>query len=191
MPVVPFWTDVLKVLLPSEGELGRASVLYNSSSPMRSTVRFLQVFALGAWVGSIFYFSAITPGLFRVIPNQDQTGIVVEFAITRLHTMGIVGGLLFLLASAILATAWSGAAKRLVLPALGVTLMLILTIVSQHVVIARMMALRRDMISIAATPADDPRNIEFEKLHGYSVDLEGAVLLIGFASLFLTVRTER
>jgi hypothetical protein len=154
---------------------------------MNSILRFLQTFTVGAWVGSIFYFSAITPGLFRVIPNQDQTGIVVEFAITRLHTMGIVAGCLFLFASAILATSRS-VAKRLVLPALGVTLMLILTIVSQHVVIGRMMALRRDMISIVATPASDPRNIEFEKLHGYSVDLEGAVLLIGFVSLFLTVR---
>ena len=148
------------------------------------------MFALGAWVGSIFYFTAITPGLFRVIPSQDQTGLVVEFAITRLHTMGIVAGLLFIFASAILATVSPAAAKRLMLPAAGVTLMVLLTIVSQRVVIGRMIDLRREMVSVAATPASNPERAEFDRLHGISVDLEGAVLLIGFASLFLTVRAS-
>ena len=32
--------------------------------------------------------------------------------------------------------------------------------------------------------ADNPSRVEFDRLHGVSVDLEGAVLLIGFASLF-------
>ena len=155
---------------------------------MTSTLRFLQVFALGAWVGAIFYFSAITPGLFRVIPNQDQTGLVVEFAITRLHTMGIVGGLLFLFASAILATTSPHAARRVALPAVGVTLMLILTIFSQHLVIRRMIELRHEMVSVAATPDSNPQRAEFDRLHTVSVDLEGAVLLIGFASLYLAMR---
>jgi hypothetical protein len=66
--------------------------------------------------------------------------------------------------------------------------MLILTVVSQHVVIRRMMELRRQMVSVAATPLDDPRRVEFDRLHRVSVQLEGATLLIGFASLFLTVR---
>jgi hypothetical protein len=44
------------------------------------------------------------------------------------------------------------------------------------------------MVSVAATPASDPRHAEFDRLHGISVDLEGAVLLIGFVALFLTVR---
>lgn len=157
---------------------------------MRHTLRFIQFFTLGAWVGSIFYFTAITPGLFRVIPDQDQTGLVVEFAITRLHTLGVAGGLLFMLATAVLATTSRGTANRLLWPALGVTLMILLTIVSQHFVIARLTGLRRDMGSVAATPASGPLRMEFDRLHGVSVDLEGAVLLIGFASLFATVALE-
>jgi hypothetical protein len=158
---------------------------------MNSTLRFLQLFSLGAWVGSIFYFSAITPGLFRVIPSQDQTGLVVEFAITRLHTMGVIAGLLFIFASGILATSAPNAAQRIALPAAGVTLMVILTIVSQHVVISRMMDLRHQMGSVASTPSSDPLRAEFDKLHSASVDLEGAVLLLGFASLFLlTTKTS-
>ncbi|HKQ87904.1 MAG TPA: DUF4149 domain-containing protein [Candidatus Acidoferrales bacterium] len=157
---------------------------------MNYTLRFIQFFTLGAWVGSIFYFTAITPGLFRVIPNQDQTGLVVEFAITRLHTLGVAAGLLFMLASAVLATTSQATAKRLMLPAAGVTLMVVLTMVSQHFVIRPMAGLRREMGSVAATPSADPLRAQFDRLHGASVDLEGAVLLIGFASLFLTVRSE-
>lgn len=157
---------------------------------MRYTLRFIQLFTLGAWVGSIFYFTAITPGLFRVIPNQDQTGVVVEFALTRLHTLGVVGGLLFMLATALLATTSSGTAMRLFWPAFGVTLMIVLTIVSQHFVIGRLAELRKDMGSVVATTATSPLREEFDRLHGVSVDLEGAVLLIGFASLFASVALE-
>jgi hypothetical protein len=45
------------------------------------------------------------------------------------------------------------------------------------------------MGSVAATPKDSPLRVEFDRLHGVSVKLEGATLLIGFASLFLTVRS--
>jgi len=66
--------------------------------------------------------------------------------------------------------------------------MLIVTVISQHVVIRRMTNLRRQMVSVAATPPDNPLRVEFDRLHRVSVQLEGATLLIGFASLFLTVR---
>jgi uncharacterized membrane protein len=157
---------------------------------MNTTLRFLQYFSLGAWVGSIFYFVAITPGLFRVIPNQDTTGLVVEFAITRLHTMGVVAGIIFLIASATLAMDSPATARRLSLPAAGVSTMILLTIYSQHVIISRMMDLRHEMVSVVATPDSDPRHQEFDRLHSLSVDAEGAVLLIGFASLFLTARRD-
>jgi uncharacterized membrane protein len=157
---------------------------------MKNILRFLQVFTLGAWVGSIFYFTAITPGLFRLIPNEDQTGLIVEFAITRLHTLGVAAGLIFMLAATILATISQATAKRLAWPAAGVTLMILLTMISQHFVVRRMMNLRQQMVSVAATPSTNPLRAEFDRLHGASVDLEGAVLLIGFASLFLTVRAQ-
>ena len=53
-----------------------------------------------------------------------------------------------------------------------------------------MMELRREMGSVAATAKDSPLLVEFDRLHGVSVKLEGATLLIGFASLFLTVRSS-
>jgi hypothetical protein len=70
----------------------------------------------------------------------------------------------------------------------GVLVMVILTKVSQHVVIRRMNVLRREMGSVMETPKDNPWRVEFDRLHGVSVQLEGATLLIGVAALFLTVR---
>jgi uncharacterized membrane protein len=159
---------------------------------MTNILRFLQVFALGTWVGSIFYFSAaVAPGAFRVLPSQDLAGVLVEFTLRRLHTIGVVAAVVFLFASAVLAISTSIPGRSLLLPSVGVAVMLILTVVSQHVVIRRMMDLRRQMVSVAATPLDDPRRVEFDRLHRVSVQLEGATLLIGFASLFLTVRISR
>jgi uncharacterized membrane protein len=158
---------------------------------MTNTLRFLQIFALGAWVGSIFYFSAaVAPAAFRVLANQDQAGVLIEFTLRRLHTLGVVAGIVFLFASAILAMSVEASRKSLLLPVAGVALMVILTIISQHVVIRRMTQLRHQMVSVAATPPDNPLRAEFDRLHAVSVRLEGSVLLLGFASLFLTVRTK-
>jgi uncharacterized membrane protein len=156
---------------------------------MTNILRFVQVFALGTWVGSIFYFSAaVAPAAFRVLQSQDQAGLIIEFTLRRLHSLGVVAGVVFLLASVTLAMSAEGSGKTLLLPVAGVILMLILTIISQHVVIRRMNHLRRQMVSVASTPPENPLRAEFDRLHQWSVRLEGSVLLLGFASLFLTVR---
>jgi Domain of unknown function (DUF4149) len=153
---------------------------------MTNILRFVQVFALGTWVGSIFYFSAaVAPGAFRVLSSQDQAGALVQFTLGRLHTLGVVAGLLYLFASIGLAQSFKGLIRP---AAIGVVLMILLTVTSQNFVTPKLAALRAQMGSIAAAPADDPLRVEFDRLHGISVNLEGAVLLIGFAALFLTVR---
>jgi uncharacterized membrane protein len=157
---------------------------------MTNVLRFVQVFALGTWVGSIFYFSAaVAPAAFRVLQDQDKAGLLIEFTLRRLHSLGVVAGVVFLIASAVLAMSAEASGKALLLPVAGVILMLILTVISQHVVIRRMTQLRRQMVSVAATPPDNPLRVEFDRLHQWSVRLEGSVLLIGFAALIPTVRT--
>jgi hypothetical protein len=68
--------------------------------------------------------------------------------------------------------------------------MLLLTAVSQTYVTRRMADLRREMVSVDATPKENPLRIEFDKLHDVSVKLEGTILLIGVAALYFTVRTK-
>src|ERR1700690_3882338 len=158
----------------------------SSGISMTNLFRFLQVFALGAWVGSIIYFSAVVAqGAFRTLPTADDAGRLVGFTLGGLHSMGVICAVVYLVAS----LALGRSLKVLAQPAaIGVILMLILTLFSQRIVIPRMDVLRAQMGSVAATAAGDPLRTEFDKLHGVSVKIEGGVLLIGIAALFLTVR---
>jgi hypothetical protein len=44
---------------------------------------------------------------------------------------------------------------------------------------------------VEATAASNPLRAEFDRLHGVSVDLEGAMLAIGLAAMWLTMRERR
>ncbi len=153
---------------------------------MNSVLRFLQVFALGTWVGSIIYLSfVVAPGAFGVLQSRDQAGLMVGYSLARLHYLGVIAAVLYLLASLVLAPSL----KTFAQPAMiGVVLMLALTLVSQTRVTPCLAALRTEMVSVDATPKDNPLRVEFDRLHQTSVRIEIAVLLIGIAALFLTVR---
>jgi hypothetical protein len=146
----------------------------------------LQFFALGTWVGAILYFSfVVAPGAFRTLSNLDQAGALVGYLIGRLHLVGIVLGVIYLVAAMLAANSpralGSGAA-------MCVALMVILTAISQYLVVARMEMLRFEMGSVQATPLDSPMRVAFDRLHGVSVRLEVVVLLAGFVALYLTAR---
>jgi uncharacterized membrane protein len=153
---------------------------------MNSVLKFVQVFALGTWVGSIIYLSfVVAPGAFATLKDRDQAGALVGYSLSRLHLIGLVAGVLYLVAAFVLVRSM----KDLVQPAIiGVALMIVLTIFSQTKVTSRMFALRTQMVSVEATPTSNPLRVEFDQLHQMSVRLEVAVLLIGVASLFFTVR---
>ena len=53
--------------------------------------------------------------------------------------------------------------------------------------IPRMNLLRAQMGSVEATPASDPRRVQFDRLHTASVDIEGGVLVAGLIALFLAM----
>lgn len=152
---------------------------------MNSILRFVQVIALGTWVGSIIYFIVITQGIFGVLQSRDQTGLMVGYSLARLHYLGMVAAVLYLVAGLALAQS----AKAFLQPAMiGVVLMLALTLVTQMRVLPRLAELRTEMVSVDSTPKDNPLRVEFDRLHKTSVRIETTVLLIGIAALFLIVR---
>ena len=153
---------------------------------MSHILRFLQVFALGTWVGAIVYFAAVvTRGAFAVLPNADLAGAMVGVTIKGLHGLGIIAAVIYLLASLGLGRSVRALAQP---AALGVILMLVLTLASQRIVLPRMDALREQMGSVDATPRENSLRAEFDRLHRVSVQIESGVLLVGLAALFLTVR---
>jgi hypothetical protein len=154
---------------------------------MDSVLKFARALALGTWVGSLIYFVAIvTRGAFAVL-TRDQAGLLVGFMLAGLHEIGIIAAIVYLIASLGVAMSIEALGRP---AALGVILMLLLTLISQRMVIPRMESLRQQMDSVDSTPPTDPRRVEFDRLHGMSVDLEAGVLLIGFVALFLSVREQ-
>ena len=156
---------------------------------MTDFLRFTRVLALGSWFGAIIYFVAVvTRGAFAVLSSRDEAGLLVGFTLSGLHVIGLIAAAIFVLAS----LALRKSVRAFIEPAvLGVTLMAGFTATLQYRVIPRMDALRRQMGSVEATPSTDPRRAEFDRLHSVSVDLEGAVLVIGLVSFFLATREIR
>lgn len=153
---------------------------------MTNILKFMQVFALGTWVGWIIYLSVVVaPGAFATLGSRDQAGAFVGMALGRLHHLGVIAALIYLVAGLGLWRTF----KALTQPAaLAVIAMLLLTVASQNMVTPRMADLRRQMVSVDATPRDNPLRVEFDRLHRWSVRIESSVLLIGIAALFLTLR---
>ena len=153
---------------------------------MSTVWRYFELLSLGTWLGAVIFLSfAVAPGAFATLGSRDQAGAVVSMALGRLHLLGVVCGIVFLIACVLRA----GSLAALVRPAaLIVILMIALTVASQHVVSVRMATLRAEMGSVERTPETSPLRVEFNRLHRYSVWLETGVLLAGLAAMFLAVR---
>src|SRR6266851_3856522 len=150
---------------------------------MINILRTIEFLCLGLWLGSdVFLSFVVAPGAFRILPSRDQAGAMVGFALGRMHLLGVVCGIVLLLAR-------TRTFASFVTPvALCVVLMIALTVASQVGISPRMAMLRVQMGSIQATAQDSPLLAEFGRLHRISVSLESGVLLAGFAALFLLVR---
>ncbi len=155
---------------------------------MSATLRFLQFFTLGAWLGSILFFSfVVAQGAFAVLPNSDLAGALVGYTISRMHVIGIVAGCIYLLSTAAIERSLTALMRP---AALLVFFMVVCTAVSQYLVLARMDVLRAQMGSVQGASLGDPMRMAFDRLHRYSVWLESGVLLSGLVALFLTARQK-
>jgi uncharacterized membrane protein len=153
---------------------------------MSSILRTLEFLALGLWLGSdVFLSFVVAPGAFRVLGSRDSAGAMVGFALGRMHLLGVICGIAFLVAR----LARTRTFVCFVAPvALCVVLMIALTVASQVGVSPSMAMLRVQMGSIQATAQNSPLLAEFSRLHRVSVALESGVLLAGFAAMLLLVR---
>jgi uncharacterized membrane protein len=151
-----------------------------------SFLRAIEFLGLSIWLGSdVFLSFVVAPGAFSVLASRDQAGALVGYSLTRMHWMGIVGGMVILVARLVRTRSVSGLAAP---AALCVVLMMVLTLVSQAAVSPKMAALRVRMASIEATAAGSPLLAEFGRMHRVSVGLESGVLLAGMAALFWMVK---
>jgi hypothetical protein len=153
---------------------------------MQTFLRAIEFLSLSVWLGSdVFLSFVVAPGAFTILGNRDAAGMMVGYALGRLHYAGIFLGLLFLVARLLRTRDFASFSTA---AALSVALMLVLTASSQFTVSNRMERLKREMGSVQNTPENDPRRLEFNRLHHVSVGYETAVLLVGLAGMFLLVK---
>jgi uncharacterized membrane protein len=153
---------------------------------MQTFLRTLEVLSLSLWLGGDAFLSfVVAPGAFAMLGNRDAAGMMVGFALARLHFAGIFLGVLFVVARLLRTHDFASVTTP---AALCVVLMVLLTAVSQFTVSRRMEGLKKEMVSVQNTPEDDPRRIEFNTLHRRSVAFETGVLLLGLAGMYLLVR---
>lgn len=157
---------------------------------MVTFLRFVRLLSIALWIGSIFFFAAVVaPTLFTAQPSRALAGLIVGLSLHRLHWLGFVCGLLFLLGSVLLAMMQSGASpfhrRDFLLAA-----MLLITGYLQFSFEPRMVRLRDSMGVIDTVPHDDPRRVEFNRMHQWSSKLEGSVFFLGVVLLYLVVREQ-
>jgi uncharacterized membrane protein len=156
-----------------------------------SIVRFFMFLSLVVWVGGIIFFAfVLAPTVFHpgILPSRQLAGQVVSRSLSILHWMGLACGFVFLVTSMMDSQVATGFTSVFAARNLLVFAMIVLTLVGMFAISTRMLALRNDMVYIDNVPQDDPRRVEFNQLHVWSTRLEGAVLILGLAVVYLTAR---
>jgi Domain of unknown function (DUF4149) len=161
---------------------------------MQTFLRALRLFAMVAWVGGLSFFAfVVAPVAFHRLSSAHEAGLVVGGTLRILHWMGLVGGGVFCLATAVLwlwaeVPAKVGFAIQLTLT----TLMLAGTAYSQFSLLPAMevdRALAGGAVETAA--ADNAGRVDFERLHVISERLEGFVLFCGLGVVFVLSRESQ
>jgi uncharacterized membrane protein len=144
--------------------------------------------ALIVWIGGIIFFAfVLAPTLFSVLPTTKLAGDVVNATLGKLHWMGLVSGVVFLVCSLLYNWQKYVQLRPFALSHVFVLLMLALTAISQFRITPKMRALRAEIQSVDTLPGSDAR-LEFDRLHAWSTRLEGGVLFLGLGVVVLTAR---
>jgi uncharacterized membrane protein len=156
-----------------------------------SIVRFLMLLSLVVWVGGLIFFAfVLAPTVFNpdILPTRQLAGNVVSRSLGILHWMAISCGVIFAITSMIDSHVINGAAQPFAARNLLVYLMIILTLIGMFAIASKMQVLKQQMGAIDEVPHDDSRRVEFNRLHVWSTRIEGTVLILGLALLFLTAK---
>jgi hypothetical protein len=158
-----------------------------------SFLRFLMLLSLVVWVGGlIFFVSVLAPTAFNipaVLPNTHLAGNVVRIALSKLHWVAIISGIIFLISSLLYSRLTNGTAHVFAARHVLLCLMLALTLISQFGIMPRMDVLRASLGDVNSAPIDNPERVQFDALHVWSTRVEGAVLLLGLVVVYLTARS--
>ena len=154
-------------------------------------LRFLMLLTLIVWIGGIIFFAFVeAQALFSVLPSARMAGDVVSVSLTKLHWMGLISGVIFLICSVVYN--WQKYVKARPFMAVHILLglMLVLTAYSQFGISPRMREIRAKIESMSnpSIPWDDKAFTEFSREHRLSTWIEGTILILGIGVVGLTTR---
>jgi uncharacterized membrane protein len=152
-----------------------------------SFLRFLMLLSLICWIGGLIFFAfVLAPTAFQVLPSTHLAGNLVGRALSKLHWIAIISGVVFLISSLLYSRLTDGTAHVFAGRHVLLSLMLALTLLSQFWIMPRMDTLRAQVSDFASVPVDNPARVQFDALHVWSTRVEGAVLLLGLVVVYLT-----
>lgn len=147
--------------------------------------------ALVVWLGGLIFFAfVVAPTVFSpgLLPTRHLAGEIVGRSLGALHWMGIISGIVFLIAAAIYNRMTEGHTRLLAGRHLLIVAMLLLTMISQFAITPKMIALREQAVVIDNLPVDSPVRMEFNRLHVWSEKFEEGIFFLGLGALFLTAK---
>jgi uncharacterized membrane protein len=143
--------------------------------------------SLICWVGGLIFFAfVLAPTAFQVLPSTHLAGNVVGRALSKLHWIAIISGIIYLVSSLLYSRLTNGTAHVFAGRHVLLCMMLALTLVSQFWIMPRMDTLRASLGEVSSVPVDNPVRVQFDALHVWSTRVEGAVLLLGLVVVYLT-----
>lgn len=163
---------------------------------MITIVRFLEMLALGVWLGSMVFLAFGTaPVAFQVAPTRELAGAIVGQSLTRLYILSYVCAALFLLGVVVEQQLTGKSFGEFAGPIVLVVVMTLLIVANHQFIGVKLGELRGEMTaafgSIDATPKDNVLRQTFGRLHGVSFLLLMGDMLLGLAALYLNLRRLR
>jgi Domain of unknown function (DUF4149) len=155
---------------------------------MRTLFHSLVYLALGLWLGALIFFGAVlAPIAFSQLPIH-AAGQIIGGSLVRLHWMGLLCGLLFLIVMLVGRPHY----KTVIPQAILVLMMIGLTAYSQFSIIPRMDTARVSVGGdIDTVAANNPGRQIFDRLHKTSTHVEALVVLLGLGALVATAHWSR
>jgi hypothetical protein len=150
---------------------------------------------LGLWLGAAIFFSAVVaPATFAVlrayqIPNASEVaGTIVNRCLTVVNTSGFIITVGLLLSTLLL----NRGARFFVLELISLAVVAVAAGVGQWVISAKIHSLRTTLaLPVDQLQAADPRRIEFNALHSYSVMALSIAMIAGLLAFLVMAYRSR
>src|SRR4030095_6534077 len=158
---------------------------------MLPIIKDLRLLLFSLWLGAAMFFSGVVaPAVFSVLRayqfdnGTEVAGTIVNRTLAVVNITGFVVSLFALLTAFLFKEGQQN--RSFYLETLSVALVAIATGLGQWVIAAKMRSIR----TLGAVPMDqlsatDPRRVEFNQLHGYSVSALTIAMIAGLIAFFV------